>query len=124
MPDIFNQNNLWVSIISISVFFLILVLAGLIQIILQKLYKTAQSKNPTRILPQIIKLIKNPIVGLICLSAPFAAITIFNEINNTSIQPLLKLVTHWGYKVWWVIIIFWIANLLSKITQLILNNYI
>ena len=67
MPDIFNQNNLWVSIISISVFFLILVLAGLIQIILQKLYKTAQSKNPTRILPQIIKLIKNPKVGLICL---------------------------------------------------------
>ena len=124
MPDIFNQSNLWISIISIVVFFFILIVAGLIQIVLQKLYKNVQTKNPSRILPQIIKLIKGPIVGLICLSAHFAAITIFNEISNTSLQPLLKLITHWGYKVWWVIIIFWIANLFSKITQLILTSYI
>ena len=122
MPDILNQNNLWISIISIVVFFFILIVAGLIQIVLQKLYKNVQTKNPSRILPQIIKLIKGPIVGLICLSAPFAAITIFNEISNTSLKPLLNLITHWGYKVWWVIIIFWIANLLSKITQLILTS--
>ena len=84
MPDILNQNNLWISIISIVVFFFILIVAGLIQIVLQKLYKNVQTKNPSRILPQIIKLIKGPIVGLICLSAPFAAITIFiTKPNNT-----------------------------------------
>ena len=36
----------------------------------------------------------------------------------------MKLIINWGYKVWWIIIIFWIANLLSKITQLILTSYI
>ena len=89
MPDILNQNNLWISIISIVVFFFILIVAGLIQIVLQKLYKNVQTKNPSRILPQIIKLIKGPIVGLICLSAPFAAITIFNEISKTANNPII-----------------------------------
>lgn len=124
MPDIFSQNTIWISIISVLVFFLILIAAGLIQIVLQKIYKNSQDKNPTKILPQIIKLIKGPIVLLICISAPFAAITLFNEINDTTFQPLLKLIINWGYKVWWVIITFWIANLLSKITQLILTGYI
>ena len=57
MTDIFNQINLWISIISISVFFFILILAGLIQILLQKLYKRTQSKNPSKILPQIITIL-------------------------------------------------------------------
>ena len=124
MTDLFTQNNLWISIISILVFVFILVLAGLTQIILQKLYKSTNTKDPSKIFPQIIKIIKGPIVVLICVSAPFASITIFNEISDTSLQPLLKLIINWGYKVWWVIIIFWIANLLSKITQLILTSYI
>ena len=124
MTDLFTQNNLWISIISILVFVFILVLAGLTQIILQKLYKSTNTKDPSKIFPQIIKIIKGPIVVLICVSAPFASITIFNEISETSLQPLLKLIINWGYKVWWVIIIFWIANLLSKITQLILTSYI
>ena len=124
MTDLFTQNNLWISIISILVFVFILVVAGLTQIILQKLYKSTKTKDPSKIFPQIIKIIKGPIVVLICVSAPFASITIFNEISDTSLQPLLKLIINWGYKVWWVIIIFWIANLLSKITQLILTSYI
>ena len=124
MTDLFTQNNLWISIISILVFVFILVLAGLTQIILQKLYKSTNTKDPSKIFPQIIKIIKGPIVVLICVSAPFASITIFNEISETSLQPLLKLIINWGYKVWWIIIIFWIANLLSKITQLILTSYI
>ena len=124
MTDLFTQNNLWISIISILVFVFILVLAGLTQIILQKLYKSTKTKDPSKIFPQIIKIIKGPIVVLICVSAPFASITIFNEISDTSLQPLLKLIINWGYKVWWIIIIFWIANLLSKITQLILTSYI
>ena len=124
MTDLFTQNNLWISIISILVFVFILVLAGLTQIILQKLYKSTNTKDPSKIFPQIIKIIKGPIVVLICVSAPFASITIFNEISDTSLQPLLKLIINWGYKVWWIIIIFWIANLLSKITQLILTSYI
>ena len=124
MTDLLTQNNLWISIISILVFVFILVVAGLTQIILQKLYKSTNTKDPSKIFPQIIKIIKGPIVVLICVSAPFASITIFNEISDTSLQPLLKLIINWGYKVWWVIIIFWIANLLSKITQLILTSYI
>ena len=124
MTDLLTQNNLWISIISILVFVFILVLAGLTQIILQKLYKSTNTKDPSKIFPQIIKIIKGPIVVLICVSAPFASITIFNEISETSLQPLLKLIINWGYKVWWIIIIFWIANLLSKITQLILTSYI
>ena len=124
MTDLLTQNNLWISIISILVFVFILVVAGLTQIILQKLYKSTKTKDPSKIFPQIIKIIKGPIVVLICVSAPFASITIFNEISETSLQPLLKLIINWGYKVWWVIIIFWIANLLSKITQLILTSYI
>ena len=124
MTDLFTQNNLWISIISILVFVFILVVAGLTQIILQKLYKSTKTKDPSKIFPQIIKIIKGPIVVLICVSAPFASITIFNEISETSLQPLLKLIINWGYKVWWIIIIFWIANLLSKITQLILTSYI
>ena len=124
MTDLLTQNNLWISIISILVFVFILVLAGLTQIILQKLYKSTKTKDPSKIFPQIIKIIKGPIVVLICVSAPFASITIFNEISDTSLQPLLKLIINWGYKVWWIIIIFWIANLLSKITQLILTSYI
>ena len=124
MTDLITQNNLWISIISILVFVFILVVAGLTQIILQKLYKSTNTKDPSKIFPQIIKIIKGPIVVLICVSAPFASITIFNEISETSLQPLLKLIINWGYKVWWVIIIFWIANLLSKITQLILTSYI
>ncbi len=124
MTDLLTQNNLWISIISILVFVFILVVAGLTQIILQKLYKSTKTKDPSKIFPQIIKIIKGPIVVLICVSAPFASITIFNEISETSLQPLLKLIINWGYKVWWIIIIFWIANLLSKITQLILTSYI
>ena len=124
MTDLLTQNNLWISIISILVFVFILVVAGLTQIILQKLYKSTKTKDPSKIFPQIIKIIKGPIVVLICVSAPFASITIFNEISDTSLQPLLKLIINWGYKVWWIIIIFWIANLLSKITQLILTSYI
>ena len=124
MTDILTQNNLWISIVSILVFVFILFAAGLTQIILQKLYKSAETKDPSKIFPQIIKIIKGPIVVLISLSAPFASITIFNEISDTSLQPLLELITNWGYKVWWVIIIFWVANLLSKITQLILTSYI
>ena len=96
MPDIFSQNTIWISIISVLVFFLILIVAGLIQIVLQKIYKNSQDKNPTKILPQIIKLIKGPIVLLICISAPFAGITLFNEINDTAFQPLLKLIINWG----------------------------
>ena len=124
MTDLLTQNNLWISIISILVFVFILVVAGLTQIILQKLYKSTKTKDPSKIFPQIIKIIKGPIVVLICVSAPFASITIFNEISDTSLQPLLKLIINSGYKVWGVIIIFWIANLLSKITQLILTSYI
>ena len=124
MTDLLTQNNLWISIISILVFVFILVVAGLTQIILQKLYKSTKTKDPSKIFPQIIKIIKGPIVVLICVSAPFASITIFNEISETSLQPLLKLIINWGYKVWWIIIIFWIANLLSKVTQLILTSYI
>ena len=124
MPDILNQNALWISIISVLVFILILIAAGLIQIVLQKIYRNSERNNPTTILTKIIKLIKGPIVLLICISAPFAAITLFNEINHGEFQPLLSLIINWGYKVWWVIIIFWIANLLSKITQLIITSYI
>ena len=108
MTDLLTQNNLWISIISILVFVFILVVAGLTQIILQKLYKSTKTKDPSKIFTQIIKIIKGPIVVLICVSAPFASITIFNEISETSLQPLLKLIINWGYKVWWIIIIFWI----------------
>ena len=65
MTDLLTQNNLWISIISILVFVFILVVAGLTQIILQKLYKSTKTKDPSKIFPQIIKIIKGPIVVII-----------------------------------------------------------
>ena len=123
LPDLIKESNLWGSIFALTVFFSLLLIAALVQVIFQITLRRKKSSSSNSLYFKVLSTLRGPSVLFLVLMGLFLGFTTLTELTTPAFSNLSGLDV-WVRKIWALVIIAEISYLVVNLTQVIMGWYI